>query len=190
MPLPRLDTIQRLTLGDDLLLRRATPQDTPAIHHLVIEVFGEYGFGLDVNVDKHLGDPASYFDEHGGVLFVIERMTGVEESGPGIEGIQTVDSIVGTVGYLPMDGGDIELKALYLRKSLRGRGLGRRLVTMVLDHARAVGSARVELWSDTRFAEAHRLYESFGFRNIGKRDLHDEWASWEYGFELRIAKSD
>ena len=186
MPLPRLDTIQRLALGDDLLLRRATPQDTPAIHHLVIEVFGEYGFGLDVNVDKHLGDPAGYFDEHGGVLFVIERMDGGRADGTGFDNGESVAAIVGTVGYLPMDRGDIELKALYLRKLLRGRGLGRRLVTLVLDHARAVGSPRVELWSDTRFAEAHRLYESFGFRNIGKRDLHDEWASWEYGFELRL----
>lgn len=186
MPLPRLDTIQRLALGDDLLLRRAMPQDTPAIHHLVIEVFGEYGFGLDVNVDKHLDDPASYFDEHGGVLFVIERTENVRADGRGLDEGDSAETIVGTVGYLPMDGGDIELKALYLRKSLRARGLGRRLVTMVLDHARAAGSPRVELWSDTRFAEAHRLYESFGFRNIGKRDLHDQWASWEYGFELRL----
>lgn len=186
MPLPRLDTIQRLALGDDLLLRRATPQDTPAIHHLVIEVFGEYGFGLDVNVDKHLGDPARYFDEHEGVLFVIERVDNFHTDERGLDHNDAAAAIVGTIGYLPMEGGDIELKALYLRKSLRGRGLGRRLVAMVLDHARAVGSPRVELWSDTRFAEAHRLYESFGFRNIGKRDLHDEWASWEYGFELRL----
>jgi len=55
-----------------------------------------------------------------------------------------------------------------------------------IDYARAAGKRRMILWSDTRFVEAHRLYESLGFRRTGQRELHDSNDTVEYGFEMEL----
>jgi len=40
--------------------------------------------------------------------------------------------------------------------------------------ARRRDAGVVELWSDTRFTDAHRLYERLGYQHTGKTpDLHD-----------------
>jgi putative acetyltransferase len=47
--------------------------------------------------------------------------------------------------------------------------------------ARSRGVQAVELWSDTRFADAHRLYERRGYtRGPETRTLHDKSNSVEY----------
>ena len=78
------------------------------------------------------------------------------------------DEVVGTVGGALTDG-VAELKRLYLSKSLRGLGVGRRLLDRFVDWARERGAARAILWSDKRFTDAHRLYERAGFRVTGDR---------------------
>jgi putative acetyltransferase len=45
------------------------------------------------------------------------------------------------------------------------------------------------MWSDTRFADAHRLYRSLGFRQCGYRELNDSNNSKEYGFEMSLLNS-
>jgi putative acetyltransferase len=58
----------------------------------------------------------------------------------------------------------------------------------VEEAARAAGASVVELWSDTRFADAHRLYERLGYRR-GKhtRQLHDPSDTTEYFYDRRLA---
>jgi hypothetical protein len=42
----------------------------------------------------------------------------------------------------------------------------------------------MELWSDTRFLDAHRLYERLGYRRTGRtRELHDLSDTVEYEFD-------
>jgi putative acetyltransferase len=42
---------------------------------------------------------------------------------------------------------------------------------------------RLELWSDTRFVDAHRLDARLGYRRLpGTRDLHDRSNSTEYHY--------
>jgi RimJ/RimL family protein N-acetyltransferase len=88
----------------------------------------------------------------------------------------------------PIEGAPgLELKKCYLHPSQRGRGLARRLVALVEDHASSLGIATVELWSDTRFTTAHAVYEHLGYRRTGReRDLHDLSATREYHFVKRI----
>jgi len=94
--------------------------------------------------------------------------------------------VVGTIGGA-LEDGVAELKRLYLPKSLRGLGIGRRLLERFVTWARAQGATRAILWSDKRFTDAHRLYQSAGFRVVGDRicpgdpDLADEFG---YALEL------
>ena len=91
--------------------------------------------------------------------------------------------VVGSVGVDRKDERTAELKRLYVDASLRGRGIGQRLVETVLEWTREEGLARLVLWSDTRFARGHRFYEKLGFQRWpGERYLADVSATWEYHF--------
>ena len=60
-------------------------------------------------------------------------------------------------------------------------------VETVLDWCRAEQIGRLILWSDTRFDQAHRLYERMGFQRTGERVLPDDLnQTREYGFERPV----
>ena len=71
----------------------------------------------------------------------------------------------------PLPGGDanaLELQQLYVLAGMRRHGLGRRLMSQVVDHAQASAAAGVWL-SAWEFADwAVRFYTSVGFTTIGK----------------------
>lgn len=73
---------------------------------------------------------------------------------------------VGCVALRAVDGTRCEMKRLYLRPGARGSGLGRALVERLLSEARAEGYGEVVLDTLPSMAEAQRMYERFGFRDI------------------------
>lgn len=79
-----------------------------------------------------------------------------------------------------------ELHRLYVRPDRRGRGLAARLVERIEARAREAGARRIVLWSDTRFATAHRLYTRLGYARGGTRELGDISQSHEFFFEKRL----
>ncbi len=58
----------------------------------------------------------------------------------------------------------------------QGRGIGRALLEAALEHCRAVGYARVELFTFSRLAAARHLYRAHGFTLLDARD-HDGWGA-------------
>ena len=82
---------------------------------------------------------------------------------------------------------------LYVHRRWRKRGLGARLVALVEAEASARGAREVFLWSDTRFEDAHRLYERLGYTRAAEtRELHDLSNTVEYQFRkaLRALATD
>ena len=77
--------------------------------------------------------------------------------------------VIGGAGFAPLAGGDpgvCELRKMYLRPSARGAGLGRRLLALVLEEARAAGYARCYLETMATMHSARALYESVGFARL------------------------
>ena len=60
----------------------------------------------------------------------------------------------------------------------------------VEERARALGRTRVELWTDTRFIDAHRLYERLCYeRGPETRALHDLSRTIEYFYRKLLTSS-
>jgi GNAT superfamily N-acetyltransferase len=150
----------------------ATADDVPGVIALIGRVYAEYAFAYDpaVEVPDLLAFERHYAPPRG-AFFVVRGAGG----------------IVGSVGVERLDGAAAELHRLYLDAELRGRGIGRALVEVVLGWCRTHGLGRLVLWSDTRFDRAHALYARMGFRRTGERVLPDDPNDTrEYGFERPV----
>ena len=60
-----------------------------------------------------------------------------------------------------------EVKRMYVRPQVRNRGVGRAMLNRLLEEARQAGYERIRLDSARFMTEAHKLYRSAGFREIG-----------------------
>lgn len=150
-------------------LRPVRDDDSVALIELIGRCWSEYpGVILDVDGEEPwLRAPASAYAGWGARMWVA--------TGGGV--------VVACVGAKPHGPQVVELKSLYVAATARRHGLGARLTGLVEDEARSGGAARVELWSDSRFFDAHRLYTRLGYRRTGRtRELGDLSDTTEYHF--------
>jgi putative acetyltransferase len=75
---------------------------------------------------------------------------------------------------------------LYVGRRWRKRGLGERLAALVEAEAGTRAARSIVLWSDTRFEDAHRLYERLGYARGTTRELHDLSNTVEYCFRKSL----
>lgn len=149
-------------------IRDARDEDSWDLIGLIAACWAEYpGCILDVHGEEPwLLEPATAHTLHAARLWVAER-----------DG-----RVLASVALRPMaEPGGVALKSLYVARAARRAGLGARLVALVEEEARRRAAAYVELWTDTRFEDAHRLYERLGYtRGPVTRELHDLSRSVEY----------
>lgn len=65
-----------------------------------------------------------------------------------------------------LEGGDAEVKRMFARPEMRGRGVGRAVLAALEAEARRLGAARLVLETGVRQREAIALYRSAGFTDI------------------------
>ncbi|MFM9799998.1 GNAT family N-acetyltransferase [Aeromonas dhakensis] len=138
-------------------IRPITPADNPAIAAVVRAVSAEYG----LTADKGYGVADPNLD------FLHETYLGERSRYWVIEGPD--GTILGGGGIAPLAGEEgqvCELQKMYFMPSLRGLGLGRRLVLQALDEARVLGYQRCYLETTAVLREATALYESLGFEHL------------------------
>jgi len=81
--------------------------------------------------------------------------------------------LAGSLGLTGEDDHVGRVRWFVLAPELRGRGLGRSLVTELIAEARASGYARLELETFSDLATAARIYRAAGFRLLSSDERHD-----------------
>ena len=152
------------------MIRDAGDADGSALIALIGACWAEYP-GCILDVDREVPELraiATHFANRGGRFWVVED----------------ADRIVGCIGVAPTPVVGIwELLKLYVAPAARRQGLGRRLTRLVEETVRGAGGRSVLLWSDTRFADAHRLYRRMGYVLCpDTRALNDLSNTVEYRF--------
>lgn len=134
-------------------IRLATNEDLRAIRAVLFAVRHEFGVDDRTGASDHdLHDLEANYFVRGGVFEVIED--------------QGSRQIVGCAGLLPLSPWRAELCKMYVLKSARGLGLGKRLLEDLL--AAALRGGFVEVWLETNsvLTAATGLYEKYGFQPV------------------------
>ena len=151
-------------------LRPAQPSDAPALADLARATFVETFGGLYPDADMEGFLASAYSAElQAGEMADPQWRTWVLAQDGRLLGFAQL------VLHCPLHGGDpdtsAELRRIYVRRDALGGGLGRRLLTQVLETARATGNATLWLgvWEHNDRAQA--FYRTFGFTRVGQHDF-------------------
>lgn len=174
----------------DFTIRAATQADAPEAVRVVKAVFDEYSFTWDPD-DYHadLYDLQSHYLDEGNLFWVAEKDGQIV----GTVALEFYDPLPGEAGETithdatqRAGGTDCSLERLYVHPDGRRMGIGHALTETVIEEAKSRQRQAMELWSDKRFGDAHRLYGRFGAEVIGERICDDPDESAEWGLVIRL----
>jgi GNAT superfamily N-acetyltransferase len=142
--------------GESVLIREFRDGDEAAFRKLNEEWILRH-FVLERKDEEALADPRGSILDAGGRIFFA-----VTEAGP-----------VGCCALLAMEPGEFEVAKMAVTESAQGLGVGRRLLTAVIEEARVAGVKRLYLETNRKLTPALRLYESCGFRHLAADQITD-----------------
>ena len=85
---------------------------------------------------------------------------------------------VGCGGVQRLPDGPAEIKRMWVADTMRGTGLGRRLLAALEDLAAGLGDGRVRLDSNTALTQAIAMYEATGYRSIARYNDNPHAERW------------
>lgn len=145
----------------------ANNQQTSAIQNVVFSVLREYGLEPGT-IDFCLEDIEANYFQKGGHFYVL---------------VDKEETIVATGGLYAIDKDNAEIRKMYLLPEHRGQGLGKWILTALIDKAKELGFQRIELETASVLKEAIGLYKKFGFQTFCPPHIT---ARCDQAYELRL----
>jgi DNA-binding MarR family transcriptional regulator len=144
--------VERLLTGSLVEVRAIDPAD-PAAQMCLREYFAEIDRRFESGFDPSVSVPPEELDElrHPNGVFVVATL----RSEP-----------VGCGGLKFHDGEAADLKRMWVAESVRGLGIGRRLLSELEARAAAAGARAVRLETNKSLTEAISLYRSSGYHEV------------------------
>lgn len=140
----------------EICIRPIEPKDNVAIASIIRTALEEFGANKPGTVyfDASTDDLYSLFKNQAGSVYFV-----AEEDG----------SLLGGAGIFPTEGlpsGVCELVKMYLAKAARGKGLGQKMISHVMNWAKENGYQTVYLETMPELSKAVKVYEHFGFQYL------------------------
>lgn len=146
---PQATIFMRKRLSSAVLVRSFQPGDEEAFRVLNEAWIKKY-FRVEEKDRQTLNDPRSFILGPGGQIFMA-----VENGKP-----------VGCCALLKIGDGEWEIAKMAVAEDQRGQGIGRQLLEYTIGYARACGSRRLYIETNSALENAIHLYESVGFQRI------------------------
>jgi N-acetylglutamate synthase-like GNAT family acetyltransferase len=143
-----METPEREPRSGEPRLRRATPDDAPAIRELVDAAYGHYVQRIGRLPRPMVADHAAAIRDHD--VFVLD------------DGCE----IAGVLDLIPAPD-HLYVENVAVRPSRQGEGLGRRLLDHAESEARLRGLPEIRLVTNVRFSENRAIYARRGFEEVG-----------------------
>lgn len=156
--------------ADGILLRAFRPGDEAAFLRLNEDWIGKH-FVLEPPDREVLSDPQTHILSPGGRILMAEA-----DGEP-----------IGCCALVVIAPGEFELAKMTVSETVRGRGIGRRLLQFAIDEARRLGAHRLYLESNTKAAAAVHLYEQLGFRHLPAPPHPSPYARANVFMEMQLA---
>jgi len=140
------------------VLREIRQSDNPIVAEIIRSVMTEFhavGCGYSIN-DSEVNDMFTAYSTEGSAFYVVE-----------VNG-----RVLGCGGYAPLAGGDketCELRKMYFLPTLRGTGMGTKMLRLCLGEARRDGYKNCYLETMEGMEKARNLYTRHGFKYLKKR---------------------
>jgi putative acetyltransferase len=132
-------------------LRLATNSDAEFVWRHISTILRSYGIAADRGTtDLDLSDIDRNYNKAGGAFFTL----------------WDEDKLIGTAAFRFIESGHAEIGRMYLLPEYRGQGLGKFLLTEMMDRAKSAGARRLSLKTASVLKEAICLYEAFGFQKV------------------------
>ena len=157
--------------GPDLTIRDFVAGDEIAFRNLNEEWIRRY-FAMEPKDEESLADPRETILSHGGRIFFAVR-----------RGVT-----VGCCALLAMGPGEYEVAKMAVTESVRGAGVGRRLLETVIAEARAAGARRLYLETNQKWRlpfTCMNRSDSGIFRGSAWSRLHTRVPTWPWSFNWR-----
>jgi ribosomal protein S18 acetylase RimI-like enzyme len=133
------------------MIRPARAEDIPEVRAMLREYVAWIGLSLAFQeIEVEIETLPGAYDRPGGALLVAEDN----------------HRLIGMVALRRMDAAICEMKRLFVRSHARGRGLGKELVTHVLEEAHRLNYDEIRLDTLPMMGDAQALYASLGFEDI------------------------
>ncbi|HUT49291.1 MAG TPA: GNAT family N-acetyltransferase [Alphaproteobacteria bacterium] len=155
-----------------------------ALSVLVVDIQrGEFGLNASAGDQPDLVDPAGFFREAGGEIWV--ALTG----GP------PMDEVVGAVAILDFGERRAALRKMFVRADMRGRPhrIAERLLETLIAWARERDFTEIYLDTLAAFAAARRFYARHGFEELTKADMPADFPAMNWNarfFRRRLQAVD
>lgn len=137
-------------------IRPIEPRDNAGIALIIRTALEEFGANKAGTV---------YFDASTDNLFDLFE----NQSGSAYFVAEADGQLLGGAGIFPTEGlpkGTCELVKMYLSKDARGKGLGQKMISHVMQWAKDNGYSTVYLETMPELAKAVKVYEQFGFQYL------------------------
>ncbi|MFC1463713.1 MAG: GNAT family N-acetyltransferase [Candidatus Brachytrichaceae bacterium NZ_4S206] len=140
----------------DLIIEHFTPADQSAAQALILAGLEERWGALDPSLNSDLNDIAASYATG---VFLVARLAG---------------RLVGTGALLPEGKGVGRIVRMSVARAHRRRGIGARILQVLLDEARARGYHTIVLETTETWDDAIAFYLRYGFRIVARRhgDVH------------------